>query len=43
MSLFVAKNVAADISDQLCNSVATKLDGKVLGTFSGKPTICTHT
>lgn len=31
----IAKNVAADISDKLCNSVATKLEGKVLGTFSG--------
>ncbi|KAK2566608.1 Signal recognition particle receptor subunit alpha [Acropora cervicornis] len=31
----VAKNVAADISEKLCDSVATKLEGKVLGTFSG--------
>lgn len=31
-----AKNVAADISEKLCDSVATKLEGKVLGTFSGK-------
>ncbi|XP_068687236.1 signal recognition particle receptor subunit alpha-like [Montipora capricornis] len=31
----VAKNVAADISGKLCDSVATKLEGKVLGTFSG--------
>ena len=33
---FTAKNVAADISAKLCDSVATKLEGKVLGTFSGK-------
>ena len=31
-----AKNVAADISEKLCGSVASKLEGKVLGTFSGK-------
>ena len=36
---FTAKNVAADISEKLCDSVATKLEGKVLGTFSGKTTI----
>ncbi|XP_070548555.1 signal recognition particle receptor subunit alpha-like [Ptychodera flava] len=29
----IAKNVAADIADKLCESVATKLEGKVLGTF----------
>ncbi|KAF8777844.1 Signal recognition particle receptor subunit like protein [Argiope bruennichi] len=29
------KNVAADIADKLCESVATKLEGKVLGTFTG--------
>lgn len=29
----VAKNVAADISEKLCGSVAAKLEGKVLGTF----------
>ncbi|BFZ25505.1 hypothetical protein BsWGS_28544 [Bradybaena similaris] len=29
----IAKNVAADISQKLCDSVATKLEGKVLGTF----------
>ena len=34
--MFSAKNVAADISEKLCDSVATKLEGKVLGTFSGK-------
>ena len=32
----IAKNVAADIADQLCQSVSTKLEGRVLGTFSGK-------
>ncbi|EDO46043.1 predicted protein [Nematostella vectensis] len=30
-----SKNVAADISEKLCDSVATKLEGKVIGTFSG--------
>ncbi|XP_054261334.1 signal recognition particle receptor subunit alpha homolog [Macrosteles quadrilineatus] len=29
----IAKNVAADIALKLCNSVATKLEGKVIGTF----------
>ena len=36
---FTAKNVAADISEKLCDSVATKLEGKVLGTFSGETTV----
>lgn len=31
-----AKNVAADISSQLCDSVAKKLEGKVMGTFTSK-------
>lgn len=31
-----AKNVAADIALQLCESVASKLEGKVMGTFSSK-------
>ncbi|XP_051895926.1 signal recognition particle receptor subunit alpha isoform X2 [Pristis pectinata] len=30
----IAKNVAADIALQLCESVAKKLEGKVMGTFS---------
>ncbi|KAL3884290.1 hypothetical protein ACJMK2_024438 [Sinanodonta woodiana] len=30
----IGKNVAADIAQKLCDSVATKLEGKVLGTFS---------
>ena len=30
----IAKNVAADIAVKLCDSVAAKLEGKVLGTFS---------
>jgi len=30
----IAKNVAADIAQKLCDSVAAKLEGKVLGTFS---------
>ncbi|XP_013162351.1 PREDICTED: signal recognition particle receptor subunit alpha [Papilio xuthus] len=29
----IGKNVAADIANKLCDSVATKLEGKVLGTF----------
>ncbi|CAH0726726.1 unnamed protein product, partial [Brenthis ino] len=29
----IAKNVAADVATKLCDSVAAKLDGKVLGTF----------
>ena len=33
--LFAAKNVASDIAVKLCDSVATKLEGKVLSTFSG--------
>uniref|UniRef100_A0A8C5B2W3 SRP receptor subunit alpha n=1 Tax=Gadus morhua TaxID=8049 RepID=A0A8C5B2W3_GADMO len=30
----IAKNVAAEISIQLCDSVAKKLEGKVMGTFT---------
>ncbi|XP_077105573.1 signal recognition particle receptor subunit alpha [Ranitomeya variabilis] len=30
----IAKNVAADIAVQLCESVAKRLEGKVMGTFS---------
>ena len=33
LCLFAAKNVAADIAEKLCDSVAAKLEGKVLGTF----------
>lgn len=29
----IAKNVAADIAQKLCDSVGVKLEGKVLGTF----------
>jgi signal recognition particle receptor subunit alpha len=29
----IAKNVAADISQKLCDSICMKLEGKVLGTF----------
>jgi len=29
----ISKNVASEIATQLCNSVAVKLEGKVLGTF----------
>lgn len=32
----IAKNVAADIASQLCDSVAKKLEGKVMGTFTSK-------
>ena len=32
----ISKNVAVAIAEQLCESVATKLDGKVIGTFSGE-------
>ena len=32
----ITKNVAVEIADKLCESVAAKLDGKVIGTFSGK-------
>lgn len=35
-SSFPAKNVAADIADKLCESVSTRLVGKVLGTFSSE-------
>lgn len=31
----IAKNVAADVSQKLCDSVGAKLEGKVLGTFTG--------
>eukprot|EP00794_Sanderia_malayensis_P011040 gene11040-12205_t len=30
-----SKNVASDIAEKLCDSVSTKLEGKVLGTFTG--------
>lgn len=35
-ALFSAKNVASDIATKLCDSVAAKLEGRVLGTFSSK-------
>ena len=31
----ITKNVAAEIAEKLCASVAGKLDGKVVGTFTG--------
>jgi signal recognition particle receptor subunit alpha len=34
--LLIAKNVAADIARKLCESVAVKLDGKVISNFSPK-------
>jgi len=30
----IAKNVASDVALKLCDSVASKLEGKVMGTFS---------
>ncbi|XP_066154412.1 signal recognition particle receptor subunit alpha homolog [Euwallacea fornicatus] len=39
----IAKNVASDISIKLCDSVATKLEGKVLGTFDSVATIVKNT
>lgn len=36
LSSSVAKNVAAEIASQLCDSVAKKLEGKVMGTFTSK-------
>ena len=38
----IGKNVASDIVDKLCQSVAAKLDGKVIGTFSGEHLIECH-
>ena len=32
----ITKNVAAEISEKLCSSVMAKLEGKVIGTFSGQ-------
>ena len=32
----VTKNVAMEIAEKLCDSVAAKLDGKVIGTFTGE-------
>ncbi len=29
----IAKNVASDVAGKLCESVAAKLEGKVMGTF----------
>uniref|UniRef100_A0A0A9Y262 Signal recognition particle receptor subunit alpha n=1 Tax=Lygus hesperus TaxID=30085 RepID=A0A0A9Y262_LYGHE len=34
----ITKNVAADIANKLCDSVAAKLEGKVLGTFDSVAT-----
>ena len=34
--LISAKNVARDIAEKLCESVSTKLEGKVLGTLNRK-------
>ena len=32
----VTKNVALEIAEKLCDSVASKLEGKVVGTFTGQ-------
>ena len=32
----ITKNVALEIAEKLCDSVASKLDGKVVGTFTGQ-------
>ena len=40
LCLFTAKNVAADIAEKLCDSVAAKLEGKVLGTFGSMCVFC---
>lgn len=34
----ISKNVAADISNKLCESISAKLEGKVLGTFESVAT-----
>ncbi|KAF7266451.1 hypothetical protein GWI33_020218 [Rhynchophorus ferrugineus] len=39
----IAKNVASDIAVKLCDSVAAKLEGKVLGTFDSIATIVKNT
>ncbi|KAJ8981310.1 hypothetical protein NQ317_015443 [Molorchus minor] len=39
----IAKNVAADIAIKLCDSVAAKLEGKVLGTFDSVATTVKNT
>ncbi|XP_056639574.1 signal recognition particle receptor subunit alpha homolog [Diorhabda sublineata] len=39
----ISKNVAADIAVKLCDSVATKLEGKVLGTFDSVATTVKNT
>ncbi|XP_059482878.1 signal recognition particle receptor subunit alpha homolog isoform X2 [Neocloeon triangulifer] len=41
--LLIAKNVAADIAKKLCESVAVKLDGKVIGTFDGVASVVKNT
>ncbi|XP_050304000.1 signal recognition particle receptor subunit alpha homolog [Anthonomus grandis grandis] len=39
----IGKNVASDIAIKLCDSVASKLEGKVLGTFDSVATIVKNT
>ena len=36
MGFIIAKNVAIEIAEKICSSVTGKLDGKTIGTFSGK-------
>ena len=36
------KNVALEIADKLCGSVASKLEGKVVGTFTGGWELCVY-
>jgi signal recognition particle receptor subunit alpha len=33
--MLTGKNVASEIAEKLCDSVAGKLEGRVLGTFQG--------
>lgn len=39
----IGKNVASDIAMKLCESVATKLEGKILGTFDSIATTVKNT
>ena len=34
--IYLGKNVASNIAENLCQSVGAKLEGKVLGTFGSK-------
>ncbi|UYV65280.1 SRPR [Cordylochernes scorpioides] len=39
----IMKNVAADIAEKLCHSISAKLEGRVLGTFSGVSSLVKNT